>query len=41
MQRSKKAAAKYKARQRVAKVETSLEEQFGTGRVLGMYINSN
>ncbi|NP_001011604.2 40S ribosomal protein S8 [Apis mellifera] len=32
--RSKKAEAKYKARQRFAKVEPALEEQFATGRVL-------
>lgn len=34
--RSKKAESKYKARQRFAKVEPALEEQFATGRVLGM-----
>lgn len=33
--RSKKCQAKYKARQRVAKVEQGLEDQFATGRVLG------
>ncbi|KYM81729.1 40S ribosomal protein S8 [Atta colombica] len=32
--RSKKAESKYKARQRFAKVEPALEEQFATGRVL-------
>ncbi|KAF7410453.1 hypothetical protein HZH68_004834 [Vespula germanica] len=32
--RSKKTEAKYKARQRFAKVEAALEEQFSTGRVL-------
>ncbi|XP_011306727.1 40S ribosomal protein S8 [Fopius arisanus] len=32
--RSKKCEAKYKARQRFAKVEPALEEQFATGRVL-------
>lgn len=37
--RSKKTEAKYKARQRFAKVEPALEEQFATGRVLGMYMN--
>ncbi|XP_014613272.1 PREDICTED: 40S ribosomal protein S8-like, partial [Polistes canadensis] len=31
---SKKTEAKYKARQRFAKVEPALEEQFSTGRVL-------
>lgn len=36
--RSKKAESKYKARQRFAKVEPALEEQFATGRVLGMKI---
>jgi len=35
--RSKKAQAKYKARQRTAKVEQALEDQFATGRVLGKY----
>jgi small subunit ribosomal protein S8e len=37
--RSKKTEAKYKARQRFAKVEPALEEQFATGRVLGMKIS--
>lgn len=37
--RSKKTEAKYKARQRFAKVEPALEEQFATGRVLGMFTN--
>jgi len=32
---SKKVESKYKARQRFAKVEPALEEQFATGRVLG------
>ncbi|XP_059490453.1 small ribosomal subunit protein eS8 [Neocloeon triangulifer] len=32
--RSKKAERKYKVRQRLAKVETALEEQFQTGRLL-------
>lgn len=36
--RSKKTETKYKARQRFAKVESALEEQFATGRVLGMEI---
>lgn len=31
--------AKYLARQRFAKVEPALEEQFGSGRLLGMYLN--
>lgn len=35
--RSKKTEAKYKARQRTAKVEPALEEQFSTGRVLGEF----
>jgi very-short-patch-repair endonuclease len=35
--RSKKAERKYKTRQRLAKVETALEEQFQSGRLLGMY----
>lgn len=38
--RSKKAQAKYKARQRFAKVEQGLEDQFATGRVLGRYFYS-
>lgn len=33
--RSKKVAKKYATRQRFAKVETALEEQFQTGRLLG------
>lgn len=33
--RSKKTEKKYKERQRTAKVETALEDQFMTGRVLG------
>ncbi|CAG2066381.1 unnamed protein product, partial [Timema podura] len=33
--RSKKVEKKYKARQRLAKVETLLEEQFQSSRVLG------
>lgn len=32
--RSKKTEKKYKLRQRVAKIETALEEQFLTGRLL-------
>lgn len=32
--KSKKTEAKYKSRQRFAKVEPALEEQFATGRVL-------
>jgi len=32
--RSKKTDKKYKLRQRVAKIETSLDEQFLTGRLL-------
>lgn len=36
--RSKKAEAKYKERQRFAKVEPALEEQFATGRVLGINV---
>lgn len=36
--RSKKTETKYKARQRFAKVEPALEEQFATGRVLGTTI---
>ncbi|KAG5311975.1 RS8 protein, partial [Acromyrmex insinuator] len=38
--RSKKAESKYKARQRFAKVEPALEEQFATGRVLGWLLNN-
>ena len=34
--RSKKVQAKYKSRQRLAKVEQALEDQFATGRVLGI-----
>lgn len=34
--RSKKTAKKYKTRQRLAKVEQGLEEQFHTGRLLGI-----
>jgi hypothetical protein len=33
--RSKKAELKYKTRQRLAKVEPALEEQFQSGRLLG------
>lgn len=33
--RSKKAAAKYVARQKLAKVDVALEEQFSSGRLLG------
>lgn len=35
--RSKKAMSKYLARQKYAKVETALEEQFSSGRLLGNY----
>lgn len=35
---SKKVAKKYATRQRFAKVEPAIEEQFTTGRLLGMYI---
>jgi hypothetical protein len=39
--RSKKVENKYKARQRLAKVEPALEEQFQTGRVLGrLYVQT-
>lgn len=38
--RSKKTEAKYKARQRFAKVEPAMEEQFATGRVLGIHLES-
>lgn len=33
--RSQKTAKKYVARQRTAKVESGIEEQFHTGRLLG------
>lgn len=36
--RSKKVMSKYVARQKFAKVETALEEQFSSGRLLGKYI---
>lgn len=36
--RSKKAAAKYVARQKFAKVELALEEQFSSGRLLGEFL---
>lgn len=36
--RSKKSQAKYKARQKFAKVEQGVEDQFATGRVLGNVI---
>merc|ERR1712071_718893 len=35
--RSKKTDKKYKLRQRVAKIETSLDEQFLTGRLLARF----
>lgn len=35
--RSKKAMSKYLARQKYAKVEAALEEQFSSGRLLGKY----
>lgn len=35
--RSKKTAKKYVARQRLSKVESGLEEQFHTGRLLGLF----
>lgn len=37
-QRCKKTLAKYAARQRFAKVEQALEEQFSSGRVLGKFL---
>lgn len=36
--RCRASMAKYLARQRFAKVEPALEEQFGSGRLLGMYL---
>jgi small subunit ribosomal protein S8e len=36
--RSKKVEKKYKARERLAKVEPALEEQFQASRVLGKYV---
>lgn len=36
--RSKKTAKKYLARQRLSKVEAGLEEQFHTGRLLGIFL---
>jgi small subunit ribosomal protein S8e len=36
--RSKKVQKKYKARERLAKVEAALEEQFQASRVLGKYL---
>lgn len=38
--RSKKAMSKYLARQKYAKVDSSLEEQFSSGRLLGTFINN-
>jgi len=40
-QRSKKAQRKYEKRKKSAKVEPALEEQFVSGRLLGMYNNNN
>lgn len=38
--RSKKCEKKYKLRQKVAKVEPAIEEQFQAGRILGLYFLS-
>lgn len=39
--RSSKAEVKYKKRQRFAKVEPAIDEQFQTSRLLGMYHQIN